>query len=365
MRVVVFGTYDESTHPRVRVLREGLAASGVELESCNVPLGLDTTARVRIAQRPWLAPVLLARIAAAWVRLWWRSRSIAPPDAVLVGYLGHFDVHLARRLFRRSTIVLDHMVSLGDTARDRRLGDATRVVRLLDRLDRRALRAADIVLLDTAEQRVQVPEDVGAPVLVVPVGAPEAWFDAGDRAAIARVDDRLRVVFFGTFTPLQGAPHIGDAIAAAEPSITFTMIGTGQDHAATRARAGGAGQRAQWRDWVDASELPEVVAGHDVCLGIFDDGAKAARVVPNKVYQGAAAGCVVVTSDTACQRRALGNAARYVPAADGAELAKALDELAHDRDRLSALKRESREHAERFRPAAVVGPLLDALREPR
>ena len=38
------------------------------------------------------------------------------------------------------------------------------------------------------------------------------------------------------------------------------------------------------------------------------------RVVPNKVFQGAAAGCAVVTSDTAPQRRALGDAAVFVPA---------------------------------------------------
>ena len=54
------------------------------------------------------------------------------------------------------------------------------------------------------------------------------------------------------------------------------------------------------------NEGPALVAGHDVCLGIFGTGVKAQLVVPNKVYQGAAAGCAVVTSDTAPQRRALG-----------------------------------------------------------
>ena len=52
------------------------------------------------------------------------------------------------------------------------------------------------------------------------------------------------------------------------------------------------------------------MADHDVCLGIFGTGAKAPRVVPNKVFQGAAAGCAIVTSDTAPQRRVLGDAAR-------------------------------------------------------
>ena len=65
-----------------------------------------------------------------------------------------------------------------------------------------------------------------------------------------------------------------------------------------------------------AAELPALVAGHDVCLGIFGSAAKAARVVPNKVFQGAAAGCALVTSDTPPQRRVLDGAAVLVPPGD-------------------------------------------------
>ena len=59
----------------------------------------------------------------------------------------------------------------------------------------------------------------------------------------------------------------------------------------------------RWIDWVDADELPGVVAEHDVCLGIFGTTDKAPRVVPNKVYQGVASGCAVVTSDTPLSAR--------------------------------------------------------------
>ena len=54
-------------------------------------------------------------------------------------------------------------------------------------------------------------------------------------------------------------------------------------------------------------------------------------MVPNKVFQGAAAGCAVVTSDTAPQRRVLGDAAVLVPPGDPAALAEALRSLAADR----------------------------------
>ena len=46
-----------------------------------------------------------------------------------------------------------------------------------------------------------------APV-VVPVGAPAEWFRPLGPERI----DRLRVVFYGTYSPLQGAHVIGEAI---------------------------------------------------------------------------------------------------------------------------------------------------------
>ena len=81
-------------------------------------------------------------------------------------------------------------------------------------------------------------------------------------------------------------------------------------------------------------------------------------MVPNKVFQGAAAGCAVVTSDTAPQRAALGDAACFVPPGDGAALAAALRRLADDRDELARLRRAAAERATRdFTPSAVVTEL--------
>jgi SAM-dependent methyltransferase len=168
-------------------------------------------------------------------------------------------------------------------------------------------------------------------------------------------------VFFGLYTPLQGAPVIGRALAElAGVDLEVTMIGTGQDLADTRRQAAG-NSRVTWRDWVPADELPAEVARHDVCLGIFGDGPKARRVVPNKVFQGAAAGCAIVTSDTPPQRSALGAAAVFVPPGDSGALAAALRRLATDRAELAALRRAAAERAATFTPEAVVRPLRDRL----
>lgn len=359
MRILAFGTYDVRSHPRIGVLLEGLRAAGDEVVEVDVPLGIDTAGRVAMLRQPWRLPLLAFRLLGCWVRLAARGRAAyrrVRPDAVVVGYLGHFDVVLARLLFRRATIVLDHLIFAADTASDRGEKPGLKL-RLLGALDRRALRSADVIVLDSDEHAAMVPAELAGRAVVVPVGAPAAWFAVSPGP---RTDpDVLTVAFFGLFTPLQGTPTIGRALGllAGDERIRVTMIGTGQDRPEAQ-RLAAANPRVTWRDWVAAEELPAVVAAHDVCLGIVGAGPKALRVVPNKVYQGAAAGCAVVTSDTRPQRAALGDAAVFVPPQDPAALAAALRELADDPPALAKLRDAARDRArEKFAPAAVVGTL--------
>ncbi len=361
MRALLFGTYDASMHPRITAIAEGLRAGGIDVAECNAPLGLDTAARVDMLAHPWRARALLVRLAQRWATLARAARRTPAPDVVLVGYLGHFDVHLARLLFRRVPVVLDHLTGASDTGRDRRLGGIARRF-LLRTIDAAALRAADIIVVDTEEHLARLPARHRVRAVVVPVGAPSAWHLAARPAESQDADGPLRVVFYGLYTPLQGAPVIGAALnRLAGAPIEVTMIGDGQDKAATMAAAG-AGDRVRWLDWVPADELPALVAGHDVCLGIFGTGDKALRVVPNKVFQGAAAGCAIVTSDTAPQRRALSGAGVLVPPGDPDALAAALLRLSGDRGELTRLRQRARELAqEQFTPERIVRPLLPRL----
>lgn len=360
MRVLFFGTYDTSSHPRVAVLRDGLVEHGHVVEECNVPLGLDTAARVSLLRQPWRLPLLALRITTRWAQLIRAGRrhrkGPTRPDAIVVGYLGHFDVVLARRLFRRVPIALDHLIGASETATDRGVHGGVRQ-RLLRGLDQRALSSADVVVVDTDEHLADLPPEHRARGVVVAVGAPSVWWEQPPRPD----DGPLKVVFFGLYTPLQGAPSIGAALALlADTDIEVTMIGTGQDLAATRAAAA-ANPNVRWIDWVPSAELPAVVAAHDVCLGIFGDGRKALQVVPNKVFQGAAAGCAIVTGDTEPCRRALGDAAVFVPPADAPALAAALRTLAGNRELLHGAQHAARRVAAAFTPKEVTAPLRAAL----
>ena len=371
MRTIIFGTYDTAMHPRIATIAEGLAARGFDVTECNIPLGLTTADRVDMLAKPWRAVGLATRLVSRWAGLAARARRLGQPDVVVVGYLGHFDVHLARLLYRRGKVpvVLDHLVSAAGTAKDRKIAGGGLKQRLLTLIDWAALRAADIVVVDTEEHLETVPPRYRQKAVVVAVGAPAPWHAAA-RDATADPGRPLKVVFYGLYTPLQGTPVIGAALGRiAGAPVEVTMIGGGQDEAATK-EAAAANHAVRWLDWVPAAELPALVASHDVCLGIFGTGDKALRVVPNKVFQGAAAGCAVITSDTPPQRRVLAavpleSGAVLVPPGDAGALADALLWLSGDREAVLKLRHAARQLAtERFTPATVTRPLTDRLLKP-
>ena len=73
-----------------------------------------------------------------------------------------------------------------------------------------------------------------------------------------------------------------------------------------------------WERWVPYEALGAEVGRAAICLGVFGESAKAARVVPNKVWQAMAVGRPVVTADTPAVREVLedGRTAVLVPAGD-------------------------------------------------
>ena len=359
MRILAFGTYRLWEQPRVQVLFEGLREHGHELVECNVPLAVDTADRVETARKPWRAPLVGVRVADAWRKLWRKAKALPDPDVVLVPYMGHFDVHLARRRFGKKPIVLDHYLFFRDTAIDRGATSKAELA-VLGRIDRSAVRAADLVLVDSEGHRELLPEPQRSEAFVVYIGTPKEWFHEPE----PRAEGPLRVVFFGIYTPLQGAPVIGEAIRLLDPDpaqVRFTMAGRGQDFEETR-RLARDSPAVEWIDWVERDELPALVFGHDVCLGIFSAGPKGMRVIPNKVFQGAAAGCAIVTSNSRSQQDAMGDAAVFVPPEDPEALAAALRMLIEDRDHVWALRQGAyRRAVEAFAPAAVVAPLHERL----
>jgi glycosyltransferase involved in cell wall biosynthesis len=120
--------------------------------------------------------------------------------------------------------------------------------------------------------------------------------------------------------------------------------------------------------WVPYESLGHELAGSAICLGIFGTSAKAARVIPNKVYQAMAVGRPVVTADTAAVREVLtdGDSALLVPPGDAEALADAMRRLGDDpglRARLGASAH--RRFLELGTPRSVAGRFIDAFRRLR
>lgn len=299
LRVIVWGTYDTGK-PRTRILLEGLRAQGVEITEIHADIWSDTADKSGLGPRAMAAR--LARLALAWPGLVARYLAAPDHDAVLVPYMGQFDV-LALKPFaalRRRPVVWDMFLSLHDTVVDDRamVGPRSAPARALHALEWLACRAAARVLMDTGAGAARVAESFGlAPgrVVACPVGAEPGAFPRA--APPKRGDGPLRILFYGQLIPLHG---VGTILAAAMSprgrAHRWRIIGSGQEEARVAAALAGADvDHVAWEKWVDYEALGQAIAESHICLGIFGTSGKAAAVVPNKVWQALMAGRPVVT----------------------------------------------------------------------
>jgi glycosyltransferase involved in cell wall biosynthesis len=276
-----------------------------------------------------------ARLARAELRLLRR-----PPenrcDALVVAYPGQLDLPAARRAARGGPVVFDPLVSAWDTqVADRgRFREGSLAARALAAVDRRALRAADLVVADTAANGRflralgRLPEDR---VRVCFVGAEERLFRPRTRAP-----EDFTVLFVGKLIPLHGVETVL-AAARLAPELHFRIVGSGQLEGVLSDPP----SNLERVPWVDYELLPGELAQAGCALGVFGTSRKASRVIPNKAFQALACAVPLVTADTPAARELLvdGESALLVPPGDPAALAAALRRLAVDqalRERLAA-----------------------------
>ncbi|MEZ4521256.1 MAG: glycosyltransferase family 4 protein [Thermomicrobiales bacterium] len=295
--------------------------------------------------------------------------------ALVVGYFGQLDMLLLAPISRllQRPVIFNPLVTLGDTIiEDRGLVAAgTPVASLIEYLDRWSLRLADIVIVDTPENREYIVRRANlspGKVIVLPVGVDESIFFPG-KSNGGNDSGALDVLFYGKFIPLHGVETILRAAGILEsthPGLRVELIGTGQQYGAARRLADDlALGNVDWTDWLPYSELGERLRAADVALGVFDGGGKAARVIPNKVHQALACGIPVVTGDSPAVRRMLAHreSAMLVPPDDPDALASAIGELADDvvlRHRIGKAGREAWERtASGERLTEIAGEILD------
>ena len=340
MRVTYFGTY-ERAYPRNAQVISSLRGAGVDVREEHVAVWDDL-------RESWRAgPARAVRLAAAEARL--ALRRVGRADALVVGYPGHFDLPAARRVADGRPIVFNPLVSLADTlVGDRgRFRPGSLAARALERIDRYAFRAADLVVADTEAHARFLAQLAGRDVAVCFVGAEERLFKPC-WIPPARFD----VLFVGKLIPLQGVETI---VAAARllPEHAFRIVGTGQ----LGALLAGAPANVEHFPWLEYDRLPQAIAGAGCVLGIFGAGPKAQRVIPNKVFQALACAAPIVTADTPAARELLvdNENALLVRTADAEALATAIRRLAADPELARRIGSGGRAAYERHASEDVLG----------
>lgn len=293
-------------------------------------------------------PTRALQLAVAQGRL--LARRPADVDAFIVGYPGQFDLPAARRAARGRPLVFNPLVSLADTlVSDRgRFRAGSLAARVLETIDRRAFRAADVVVADTEADAQFFAGLAGlGEVPVCFVGAEDRLFKPGWSPP-----DRFVAVFIGKLIPLQGVETIL-AAATEAPELDFRLVGSGQLEHLLTARP----PNVEHVPWIDYERLPDEIRRAGCSLGIFGTGSKAQRVIPNKAFQAIACAAPLVTADTRAARELLvdGDSALLVPPGDAQALAHAVRRLAADSELSARIAAGGRAAYEREASEAVLG----------
>jgi glycosyltransferase involved in cell wall biosynthesis len=301
-------------------------------------------------------------------RVWRHRRTI---DAVYVPYPALLPLLLFRVIPRRwrPRLICDAFISVWESlVLDRKVWPRNSLrSKLLFLLEKTALRAADVVRVDTQANRGFI-----ADMFNIPVAKIQSTPLVIDEEAFAPWPPKIpgdicKVLYIGTFVPLHGVEVVCEAIRRLpREKFEFTLAGDGQDAAALERLIGVDRQpNVRWlRGWASSTELAGLIGDADICLGIFGTTAKASRVFPFKNYLYSRCGRPIVS---AIPCGFPGESPREIPfvsvdAGNPAALADALQRLAEDpalRERFAT--RSAAYYSEALGTHLAIGKLADAI----
>ncbi|MEW5766484.1 MAG: glycosyltransferase family 4 protein [bacterium] len=338
MKICYFGTYDDH-YPRNRILISGLTQAGFEVAQCHAGLWKDTAAKMAAASSKWGSLSLIWRLVKIYPKLIWDLLHTEKVDYLFVGYTGQFDMFWAKiaAKLKGVPVVFDAFLSLYDSlVFDRRVvKEGSLKARFLYWADKISCQLADLVLLDTEAhidyfvKTFKVPRSKFRRILI---GADDTIFYPREQI---KKDNSFLVIHYGKYIPLHGLPYVVKAAKELEsdPAIRFRFIGAGDEYERVFSLAKELKvTNIDFIRFLPPEELVDHIAEADVCLGIFGDTDKAARVIPNKVYECMAMAKPVITADSPASREFLtdGENCLFCRLADSSSIAEAILRLKKD-----------------------------------
>ncbi|MGS2721769.1 glycosyltransferase [Paraglaciecola aestuariivivens] len=311
MRVVAWGTYDIGK-PRVRILLNGLRLNDVEVIECHKDIWGDVEDKSQIKG---LKQKLfkIGKWLISYPQLIWSYCKLPKHDAVLICYMGQLDI-LIIFIFaklRGTPIIWDAFLSLYNTVvEDRKLISKYNPLAWgLYFWEWLACKSADTIILDTASHGLYFVNKFNLPeckVNSVFVGAEPESFPAAKSGYCANKEN-AKILFYGQFIPLHGIETIIRAARLAKnDNLSWIIIGTGQEREKIQSLLDEEPlPLLRWIPWIEYKNLIKEIHDADICLGIFGESEKAARVIPNKVFQLVMAGVPIITMDSPAIRELL------------------------------------------------------------
>jgi glycosyltransferase involved in cell wall biosynthesis len=306
MRIAIIGDFELSeNYPNTKYFIEALGKdSRFEVLRCSGRVGKDrrlyeSTRSIFGSLLNLIKIMLNALNAAITIRRYSNETCdviYLPYPAVFVAFFAAF---LARRGSSSPPIVMDSFISVYDTAVfDREmLKPGGLLAKLLRYIERTAISRADYVITDTVSNAKHMSHLFDADLRkykAINLCINETLFQPQE----ADAREAMRVLFVGSFVPLQGAEVVAEAavILGQRKDIQFHIAGDGQTSSQVAELLKGQEVNLNWqRRWHSITEISELYASADVCLGVFGLTAKARRVLPYKVYMALACGKPVVS----------------------------------------------------------------------
>lgn len=231
-------------------------------------------------------------------------------DVIFVAGIPQMILPLVYLFLKKKTVVIDFFISIYDTiVSDRQLlSPGNPLSALLKKLDRRTLKLADHVIVDTREHASYFSEFFGVDerrIEVIYLEPDRTIYYPRHVERPENLQNKFIAFFFGAMNPLQGVEMILEAARLLQDheDIEFVFVGPHEKIAGIEKYSELPNVRFVAR-WLPQDAVADYIAQSDVCLaGHFNaEIPKASRVIPGKAYSYLAMDKPVILGDNPANR---------------------------------------------------------------